>query len=175
MEIFELKLTDINERLKSLNRVTFTIILSFALFLTNVVFNLLISFFEKFDIVWFRFPGPDDGIIFLFILAVIIAPVAETFIGQYLPYYLLNKIKYFNERSYLILLSSALFFGLNHFYSLFYMIYGFFTGLILMYGYMVRIKTDNKTFYLVAISHAFVNLSAFIINVSDFNNTIQAG
>lgn len=91
----------------------------------------------------------------------------ETILNQYLPYYLLNKVKYLNERSYLILLLSALFFGLGHFYSLYYIVFGFFSGLVLMYGYMVRIKTDNKTFYLVAIGHALVNLAVFVINVSD--------
>ena len=68
------------------------------------------------------------------------------------------------ERNYLVLLASALFFGLMHFYSLFYIIYGFILGLILMYGYMIRIKTDRKTFFLIAVCHSLLNLGIFIKN-----------
>jgi uncharacterized protein len=74
-------------------------------------------------------------------------------------------MKFFRERSFLILLLSALVFGLLHTYSLFYIIYGFLAGIILMYGYMVRMKTDRNTFYLIATTHALVNLGAFIVTV----------
>ena len=90
-------------------------------------------------------------------VSVVVAPFLETSLNQYLPYYLLNKVRYLKERSYLILLISALIFGSMHFNSLFYIFYGFICGLVLMYGYMVRIKTDKKTYYLIVICHALVN------------------
>jgi hypothetical protein len=38
-------------------------------------------------------------------------------------------------------------------------------GLVLMYGYMVRIKSDSKTYYLITISHSLVNLGIFFLSM----------
>jgi membrane protease YdiL (CAAX protease family) len=64
-----------------------------------------------------------------------------------------------------LLLASALLFGVSHFYSLFYMIYAFLMGLTLMYGYMVRVKSDQNAFWLIVIAHSMFNLGIFIKNV----------
>ncbi len=157
-------LHNINSRLKTTSRVTFVIILTSASYFVTIVFNFLFGLIREKDIVWFPSPNDLDPIVFFF-LGVIFAPLFETWFCQYLPYYFLNKIKFLRERNYLILFLSALFFGANHFYSLFYIVYGFLMGLVLMYGYMVRIKTDKNTFYLVAITHALVNFGAFIISL----------
>jgi hypothetical protein len=106
-----------------------------------------------------------NGVIPLFIIPVIITPIFETYLAQSLPYKLLKKVKYLSERGYLILILSALFFGLIHFYSLFYIFYAFMLGLVLMHGYMVRINSDSKTFVLIAVSHALLNLGIFIRNL----------
>jgi uncharacterized protein len=129
-----------------------------------VAFNLVFGLIKEKDIVWRAFPDDIDPFI-LFFLVVWVAPIIETWFCQYLPYYFLNKVKYLRERPYLMLLLSALFFGAGHYYSLFYIIYGFLAGFILMYGYMVRIKTDKNTFYLIAITHSLVNLGGFIISL----------
>lgn len=157
-------LTRINTKLESINRITFVVICVLALSIVKIAFGYVYEFVEERDLVWSQFPGEQDKRI-LFFISVFCAPLFETWIAQYLPYTLLNKVKYFRERSFLILLISALFFGLNHFYSLFYMIYGFLGGVVLMYGYMVRIKSDNKTFYLIASCHALVNLGVYIKNL----------
>ena len=70
-----------------------------------------------------------------------------------------------NERSYLILLASALFFGLLHFYSFLYIVYAFILGLVLSFGYMVRIKNDKNAFLLIAICHSLLNLGILIKNL----------
>jgi len=159
------KLQNINTKLVSSNSITFVIIITSALFIIAFCFNYAFGFIAEKDIIIFNFPREEKNIIFLFITPVILAPIFETFLNQYLPYYLLNKVKYLNERSYLILLASALFFGLTHFYSVFYIIYAFILGLVFMYGYMVRIKTDKNTFYLIAICHSLLNLGIFIKNL----------
>ena len=159
------RLQEVNMSFKSSTRITFVLVITSALFLTAFCFNIILSFIKGSDIILLDFPRKENDIILLFVLPVLLAPIFETFLNQYLPYYLLNKVKYLNERSYLVLLISALFFGLTHFYSLFYIIYAFLLGLILMYGYMIRITTDRKTFYLIAICHSLVNLGIFIRNL----------
>jgi hypothetical protein len=156
----------INAIIRRSNRLTFVIFLTIIICLITVAFNLSYNYIKGIDIIWLDFPGKDQGIIAILIQSVILAPILETFLCQSLPYRMLNKVKYLNERSYLILLISALFFGLTHFYSLFYIIYATLAGLVFMYGYMIRMKTDNKTYYLIAISHALVNLIVFIRNQS---------
>jgi hypothetical protein len=159
------KLQKINARLQNSSRITFIIILTSVLYFVAFSFNFVISFIKAKDIIWIDLSKKENSISLLFISPIIIAPIFETFLGQYLPYYLLNKVKYLNERSYLILLASALFFGLLHLYSLFYILYAFILGLIFMYGYMIRIKTDKNAFILIAISHSILNIGIFIKNL----------
>jgi hypothetical protein len=158
------KIRKTNKRLKSLSRIPFIIILTSVLYLVAFFLNYVIGFIKEKDFVLMGFSSGEKSIVIYIFSSMILAPVVETFLGQSFPYYLLNKIKYFNERSYLILLTSALFFGLLHFYSLFYIFYAFVLGLIFMYAYMIRIKTDRKTFYLIAISHFLLNLGILIKN-----------
>ena len=160
-----LKVQKINTCLKNLNRITFVIILTFILFSFAFCLNYILSFTKQYDIIFFDFQNNAKGIVPLSITTIILAPLLETFLGQSFPYYLLRKVKYLRERSYLVLISSALFFGVLHFYSLFYIIYAFFLGLILSYGYMVRIKNDKNAFLLIAICHSLLNIGIFIKNL----------
>jgi hypothetical protein len=155
---------NINSRLKGTNRGFFVLVQTASLFICALVFNFFYIFFGNYDAVWFEFPNEKEPAVVL-IAGVIAAPLFETWFNQSLPYSLLNKLSYFRKRKFLILLISAVWFGLNHFYSLFYIIYGCLIGLVLMYGYMVRIKSDSKTFYLVAISHSLVNLGIFFLSL----------
>jgi len=154
----------INTCLKNLNRTTFIIILTFILFAVTFCFNYIFGFVKQNDVIFFDFQNDEEGIILLFITTIILAPIFETFLGQSFPYYLLRKLKYLRERNYLVLISSSLFFGILHFYSLFYIIYAFLLGLIFMYGYMVRIKIDEKAFLNITICHSLLNLGIFIKN-----------
>jgi uncharacterized protein len=155
----------INNRLKNLNRITFVVILTSTLYIVAFSFNFAFGFIKEKDIIWFDFPSKEKNSVLFFFTSIILAPIFETFLNQSLPYKLLNKVRYLNERSYLILLASALFFGLLHLYSLFYIIYAFLLGLVLMFGYMTRINTDKKTFLLIAICHSLLNLGILIENL----------
>lgn len=164
MSILLSKVQKINKYLKNLNRTTFIIIITFILFFVVFCFNYTFGFVKQYDVIFFNFQNDEKDITLLFITTIILAPIFETFFGQSLPYYLLRKVKYLKERSYLVLISSSLFFGIMHFYSLFYIIYAFFLGLIFMYGYMVRIKNDERAFLNIAICHALLNLGILIKN-----------
>jgi uncharacterized protein len=160
-----LRLQNISTQFKSLNRITFILILTSALYILAICFNLFFGLIKGKDIILIGFPSKEKNIALLLFSSIILAPIFETILGQSLPYYLLNKIKYLNERSYLILLISALFFGLIHFYSLFYILYGFLLGLVLMYGYMIRIRSDKKTYFLIVICHSLLNLGILMKNL----------
>lgn len=166
MSTFLSKIQIINTKLRNLNGITFLLIISILLFSVAFCFNYFLGFIKQKDIIFIDFQNDGKSIIIIFITTIILAPIFETFLGQYLPYILLRKVKYLSTRSHLILIISSLFFGLIHFYSLFYIVYAFFLGLILMYGYMVRIKNDNRTFLLIAICHSLLNLVIFIKNLS---------
>lgn len=159
------KLQKTSTNFKNSNRITFIIILTSALCIVVSCFNIAYGFIREKDIIFLNFPGAEDGDISIFIKSVILAPIFETLLNQSLPYYLLNKVKYLSERRYLILLISAFLFGITHFYSLFYIIFACIMGIVLMFGYMIRIRTDKKTYYLIAFCHSLVNLGVFIKNL----------
>jgi membrane protease YdiL (CAAX protease family) len=94
-----------------------------------------------------------------FVLVVFIAPILETLIFQYLPYFYLKKYRY----KYTILISSILF-GLAHAYSKIYIIYGFTIGLLFISTYFYSIRKNLNPYLLVAFSHFIYNLFAFCMN-----------
>jgi hypothetical protein len=153
----------INSNIERSRRLSFVLIITAALSVVELLYFLIYCIFKERDIIWFDFPGKERDLLYI-LFAIIAAPVFETWLNQALPYKLLNKVTYFKERSNLILFASAIFFGLLHFYSLFYLLYGFLMGIVLMYGYMVRIETDKNTFYLIAASHSLINLGVILIN-----------
>jgi len=106
----------------------------------------------------------NNIIIFLFV--VIIGPMFETVIFQL---FLINMIKAFSEKSkYSIFLSviiPSIAFGFSHFYNLYYIIFGFFIGLIYSTTYYVSqfLRKENG-FLIVLLLHSLNNLLAFITN-----------
>jgi uncharacterized protein len=151
--------------LKSVKRPLFVVFLMTSSVIVAIIFNYLFGLIVEKDIIWLRFPSEEKNILLRIIAGIIIAPLLETILFQTLPYVLLNKVRYFSGRDNLIIIISAVFFGLNHFYSLFYIIYAILIGLIFTYFYVVRIKDDKKTFYLIALCHSLFNLIGILISV----------
>ncbi len=135
-----------------------------ALFLLAAMNNLIYRVLGQFDLKWFAFPDEDSSLL-MFFAVVFVGPPLETLLGQYRPDLLLDKLTFFRNRKYLILIASALFFGLNHFYSLFYILYGTFAGAILMYAYMSRVASDKKIFLWITLCHSLTNLCSFLANL----------
>lgn len=162
------RLREINKKLQKVNRIRFILVLTLVLFILGISLRIIFSLIVDKDIIWFDAPLKGENIFVVIFVMAILTPIIETYINQSLPYTLLMKIKYLNGRKYLILLISALFFGICHFYSLFYIIYAFFLGITLMYAYMIRISVDKKTYYLIAISHSLFNLGISLLNYFSF-------
>ncbi len=131
----------------------------FVIFLNiiiSMIFDKITTFFHlEFKSNSMSFQSKNEE----FVLVVFIAPILETLIFQYLPYFYLKKYRYI----YTILTSSILF-GLAHAYSIIYIIYGFTIGLLFISTYFYSIRKNLNPFMLVAFSHFIYNLFAFCMN-----------
>lgn len=165
MKSFNRYIENFNSWFENRSRITFTVILVSLMFLFTLIFHFFLDVIRIRDLTIVNNLVEEKNPVILFVSTVILAPVVETYLCQSLPYKLLRKIKYFSKRDFSILITSALIFGLLHFYSLLYIIYAIFIGFILMYGYMIRVKSDKNVFLLIVISHSVFNLGIFIINI----------
>jgi uncharacterized protein len=159
------RLERINISFNRLGSISFVLVVTSILFIIAFSSNIILGFIKQNDHIFFELQSKEKSFVFIYIVPLIFAPVFETFLGQALPYYLLKKVSFISQKSSLILIASAIIFGLLHFYSLFYMIYAFLIGLVLMYAYMVRVKNHKNAFLLVAICHALLNLGIIIRNL----------
>jgi len=93
-----------------------------------------------------------------FIAAVLLALVLETYFFQYLFFKYLSR--YF--KNYVIVFVSAFVFSLFHFYNSWYIVYAFFSGLLLSASYCYR--PNAYPFLITLLIHSIYNLSAFLLN-----------
>lgn len=98
-----------------------------------------------------------------FTMIVIIAPFMETYVFQYLPNVILQKMKITNN-IFLIILPSLLF-GCAHFYSWIYAAMAFFGGIYINLLYVYAKARSNHYFLVVTGFHALYNLYGFLFVV----------
>ncbi|CBH20445.1 Abortive infection protein (fragment) [Acetoanaerobium sticklandii] len=75
------------------------------------------------------------------------------------------KIKFFQKKVILIIILSAVVFGICHGYSSIYIVYGFLGGLVFAYSYYVYINKDYSSFWVVTSIHSIRNLIVFIYSI----------
>ncbi len=97
-----------------------------------------------------------------FLIAVIIAPLIETLVAQFMLVETLRQ-KITNQK--LLILLSSLFFAFMHYYSWLYIVVTFFGGLILNYYYLEIQKISKYSFFLTALLHSLYNLYGFLFVV----------
>lgn len=91
-----------------------------------------------------------------FVLVIIAAPVIETYLTQHLFFkYLLPYLSRWT-----IVLISAIVFAMFHHYNVGYVVYAFFSGLILSTSYALKIRSNP--FVCTSLIHAAYNLFGFI-------------
>jgi uncharacterized protein len=104
------------------------------------------------------------SIIVFFIIAIIIAPIIETLVFQAFIIYglqrILRKIK-INGLA-IPLIVSTLVFGLQHIYTLEFLIAGVFTGFILSSTFILLMKEKRNAILIIIIIHSIVNLQTFL-------------
>jgi uncharacterized protein len=104
-----------------------------------------------------------------FVMPVLIAPLLETFLFQFLIIYQTYE-SYKGKNVKLLAISiSAVLFGLSHFYSIHYVAFGIIAGYFLSYVFCYfREKTNYPSVILyVTIIHLISNLLVFIIKLLD--------
>tara|TARA_B100001250_G_C19495006_1_gene654807 strand:+ start:58 stop:543 length:486 start_codon:yes stop_codon:yes gene_type:complete len=139
------------------------IILSFFLFwalitVNGVVFNEIVQYFDiqtGFDNEVF-----DSSAKVKFIFIVLIFPFLETLIFQHWP---ARIIDYFGGKNYLIVLVTSILFGLYHFYSWIYIIFGLCAGVIFILFYLRMKKYSFYPLLMTFLLHAAHNGVGFVM------------
>lgn len=93
----------------------------------------------------------------------ILAPVLETFIFQFLMIEGLLLIKFFKRRVFLITIVSAFAFGLSHFFGIYYIIYAFGISVIFNTFYLLLKFRQETAFLHVFFLHSMLNLFVFVV------------
>jgi membrane protease YdiL (CAAX protease family) len=145
--------------------------------MTQIIIFYVLSFLIVFSVIPFLIltdsiigennNGPDFELgIGSWILVVIIAPILETFLNQWLPFKLMQKWSLTKNKYGIYILISAIIFGLCHTYSLQYILFAFSVGLILGYTYFFYSKTPKLAFWITTLIHGLRNLTTFLIIAS---------
>ena len=119
-------------------------------------------------------PEPDmagsfatESIVLDLLIAVIVVPLLETLLFQSLIIEIICKIiKRPRKNIYIAVIVSSLAFALNHTYSLSYVIFAFFVGIIYALAYYLGRYRKEGGIILVFILHAMDNLAASLYNLS---------
>lgn len=105
----------------------------------------------------------------LFLIVVVLAPLIETFLFQYLVIELILwafsylKIEY---GEIVALIISTILFCITHNFSYFYLFNSFISGFIYSITYIIaKNKKDMNPFWTVFIIHSFSNLTTFVLNL----------
>ncbi len=105
------------------------------------------------------------SVAYLFLLAVVIAPIIETFIGQILPIKLIQYL-FKNKSEIISILFSAIIFSLMHIsYSIWYSILIFPLAFLLAKTYVIFQKRKESSYWMTTAVHALHNLIAITIGV----------
>ena len=113
------------------------------------------------------FPNYSNGLIFSsvvehFILAVIVAPLIETWVFQ--SFIIKKSLQYFNNDKLVAITLSALLFGLTHYYSIPYIIKATLAGGLYGLLYFIMKNINKEPFFYIVLVHGVYNLIGFIIN-----------
>lgn len=131
------------------------IIFVFAIYIFSIIYNITLKLFSiNYALDNFRF---YDSPIELIFFAIILAPLLETFLFQFLIFkILLNK----NIGHYFIIILSAFIFSLVHYprnNNIFEAVNIFFVGLMLAYAFYIYSIKQASAFWHVVLIHALLN------------------
>lgn len=141
------------------------------LFLFSFLFLLFITFLLSYignmiggDETFVNDLVQDKGLITGFVSIVLIAPILETFLFQFIVIELCYLIK-IRSIKYVAISLSALLFALIHFYNLIYFIAALVIGVGFAFCYTVFRKYGVKfAFWGIVLIHALINLVSFLLD-----------
>jgi len=105
----------------------------------------------------------------LIFIAIFLAPFLETFIFQTIVFGVLGKISFFSENQIVIIVISAVHFGLGHDYSSLYIVYGMLAGLVFSYGYSIFQSRIEGPYLMTCAVHALRNVVAVLLYALEMN------
>ena len=110
-----------------------------SIILTLYIFDQL----RIYNVVWVKSnqPTPID-----ILFAIILAPFIETFVNQYVFYFIFREVR--KIPSFWLIIISAIVFGLFHFYSILHIFRAFTVGFVFMFKYVCRIIPNWDSHYL---------------------------
>jgi uncharacterized protein len=97
------------------------------------------------------------------LLVILVGPLFETLINQYIPYHFLRLFGFFRRNVWIIILLSSLAFGLAHDFSVQYSIHSTIVGFVLISTFIIRAKKQDS-FLCTYLVHAFFNFMAVILS-----------
>lgn len=156
---------NINDKMLNLSKPKFIFTILLLNFIISVLFIPIEIFYE---IYVGSMGGPDiKNLKILFISGVIIAPLEETLIYQMGVIKLFSLNKKIKNNKLILIIISAIFFGLAHAgYSILYFFYTFIIGITLAYSFIVYEEKEKSGYWVTAMIHSLMNLTTFMINIS---------
>lgn len=156
----------LDEFLTSLSVIKFIIIITSGMILGSFIFGV-VSFvisnvFCGTETISVEPHLTQESFVTQFIYAVILAPLLETFLFQMCVIKILRKINKLNNS--IVVIISALIFGLQHFYSLEYILNTTIAGIFLAYAFITYEKKKLLPFCVVCIIHSLRNFISLIIS-----------
>lgn len=131
--------------------VVFAINLFISLLYSKVVIFLKLNYKAN--------PIPFDSLYEEIFLVILIAPVFETMLYQFLPSYIFR-----NNNRIITILVSSIFFGMSHWYSILNFIYGILIGLLFIISYILIDLRKVNPLIVICLAHMLYNLTAFVLN-----------
>jgi hypothetical protein len=149
------------------NRSVYSLIIKFFSYLIVAILNGY--FFNWINNTYFNYSNEsENGLngfsdIGKFIVIIVLAPVLETLIFQYLPNEVLEKLKI---RSYFLkIIIPSFLFSLTHFYHPLYIVMTFIAG-ILLNKYYIDTKNETRLFFILTVLlHSVYNLYGYLFVV----------
>lgn len=138
---------------------SFTLALIVFGFLFDQLLHVLNNYFNS--KIYIKSNLSHQNIIYQIIIGCLIGPLIETYIFQDFIYKKLIKRNLSNNK---IILLSSLIFSATHFYSIAYIIFSFFSGVILMLGYLNWKEFKPSRLFITYAIHLSFNLFVCIIN-----------
>ncbi|AKA70409.1 CPBP family intramembrane glutamic endopeptidase [Clostridium scatologenes] len=147
----------IHNYLQKLSTIKFIITIVLLMYLLIIPFIPLSHLYQK-NIG--QIGGPfsiNTSLAYEIIVGSILSPILETAIFQYAIIEFLSSINILKGKSILIIIISAVLFGIPHSYSYIYIFYGFIMGLLLAYSYLTYKSKNFSAFWVVFWIHCIRN------------------
>lgn len=115
-------------------------------------------------------PFKEASLIAMGVIGLVLGPIIETFLNQWLIFRIAVKLRLLPARPFLVIIVSGLLFGLGHTYTPGYVVSAFGTSLVLATAFWLR-GAGRQAFWILVASHAVLNCVALIVALFLFSKS----